>query len=230
MKIGFDLISDLNLDIDNQFTWENKATSLYCLLAGNVSSDLQILENALIELSKYYHGIFYVPGSLEFSNITDYKKHIVDLSNICSRMFNVAFLHHHAIIIDGIAILGCAGYYGTETQGDFESLHNVHRFEDFIYLKTVISRLQKHLDIKKIILITNAVPNNFLYFGKIPDSVEGLPELSMTIANDSEFKISHWVYGKYNDIVDIEMNGINYVCNPYNKIRPYYPKRINVEC
>ena len=39
MILGFDIISDLNLSIDDTFTWEDKPTSLYCIVAGNVSND-----------------------------------------------------------------------------------------------------------------------------------------------------------------------------------------------
>ena len=37
IDIGFDVISDLNLKRNDSFNWENKATSLYCILSGNIS-------------------------------------------------------------------------------------------------------------------------------------------------------------------------------------------------
>lgn len=229
MKIGFDLISDLTLTSDDKFNWEEKPTSLYCLLAGNISADLKVVNAVLHHLSSVYHGVFYVPGALEFSNTKDYKRRNNELSRICKKIDNVAFLHHHVVIVDGIAVLGCTGYYGTELEQDFELNHKVNMFDDLVYLKNSIERLQKHLDVKKILLMTGTVPNYHLYFGIVPENLNTLPELSLTLYADSESKVSHWVYGSYKDIVDTNLTNINYVCNPYKKTEPYWPKRIEVE-
>lgn len=228
MIIGFDLVSDLNLKTGDTFNWENRATSLYCIVAGNISSDLTVVSSVLNHLSKLYQGVFYTPGSLEFENVTDYDHRLIELARISKKIRNVALLHHHVVIIDGIAILGCTGYYGDETNYDFEEVHKKHRFEDLLYLKNSIERLQKHLDVKRIFVITNSVPNHKLYFGEVPKSSEVLPELTMTLSVDLETKISHWAYGTYGKIVDTTIDGINYICNPY-KSEPYWAKRVDVE-
>jgi hypothetical protein len=231
MKIGFDLISDLNLSPEDSFNWENKATSLYCLVAGNISSDLRTILLTLNHLSKFYQGVFYTPGFLEFQGVGNYNKRINEITNICKKIRNVAFLHHHVVIIDGIAVLGCPGWYGNESNNTFEELHAMGRFEDLIYLKNSIEKLQKHLDVKKILIVTNAVPNKNLYFGETPESYETLPELSLVLSADSESKISNWAYGSYKKIVDTNVNGINYICNPSIdfKKNTYWAKRINIE-
>ena len=51
--IGFDLISDLNLSPEDSFNWEGKATSLYCIIAGNISEDLRTIKQTLSHLSKF---------------------------------------------------------------------------------------------------------------------------------------------------------------------------------
>ena len=145
MKIGFDLISDLNLSPGDSFTWENKATSLYCLVAGNISSDLRVVSLVLSHLSKFYQGVFYTPGTLEFEGVDDYYKRVQEISRTCKKIKNVALLHHHVVIIDGIAVLGCPGWYGGEDLPNFEEMHRVNRFEDLVYLKNAIEKLQKHL-------------------------------------------------------------------------------------
>lgn len=231
MKIGFDLISDLNLSPDDSFNWENKATSLYCLVAGNISSDLRTILLTLNHLSRFYQGVFYTPGSLEFEGIENYNKRMNDITGICKKIRNVALLHHHVVIIDGIAILGCTGWYGDEDNYNFEEVHGVNRFEDLVYLKNSIDKLQKHLDVKRILVLTNSVPNKNLYFGESPESIENLPELSLVLDSDLESKISNWAYGSYKKIVDTNVDGINYVCNPYTyyKKNTYWAKRIDVE-
>lgn len=229
MKIGFDLISDLNLSPNDSFNWENKATSLYCLVAGNVSSDLRTVSLTLSHLSKFYQGVFYTPGTLEFEGIENYDSRIKEIARTCKKIRNVALLHHHVVIIDGVAVLGCPGRYGGENTNEFEEMHKIGRYEDLIYLKSSIDRLQKHLDVKKILVLTNAVPNQQLFFGEEPDDLATLPELTMTLIADLESKVSHWVYGSYEKIVDTNLNGINYVCNPYYNRKPYWAKRIDVE-
>jgi len=228
MKIGFDLISDLNLSLDSQFDWGDKATSLYCIVAGNISSDIRIVGQVLNHLSKCYQGVFYTPGPLEFKDINDYDKRINEILRMVRKIKNVALLHHHVVIIDGIAILGCTGWYGDEDNYNYEEIHKKNRFEDLIYLKNSLERLQKHLDVKKILLVTSGVPNKELYFGEVPEIHKLLPELSMTLESDLETKVSHWVYGTYGKIVDTTINGINYVSNPY-RAEPYWAKRVDVE-
>lgn len=228
MEIGFDLISDLNLSPNDSFNWENKSTSLYCLVAGNVSADLRTLALTLTHLSKLYQGVFYVPGSLEFEDTVNFQQRIDEIAKICKKIRNVALLHQHVVIIDGIAILGCTGYYGKENLYDFEEVYGQNRFEDIIYLKNSLEKLQKHLDVKKIVMLTNSVPSHHLYFGELPDTVTSLPELSMVLMADSENKVSHWAYGSYKKIVDTNVNNINYSCNPYFKGNHYWAKRITV--
>lgn len=229
MKIGFDLISDLNLSPEDSFDWANKATSLYCLIAGNISSDLRTIAGVLGHLAKHYQGVFYVPGKLEFSEVEHFPQRISEITRICKRIKNVALLHHHVVIIDGIAVLGCTGWYGKEDEYDFETKYKVHRFEDLLYLKNSIEKLQKHLDVKKILVLTSAVPNINLFFGEHPKLFENLPELTMTLVSDSESKIKHWAYGTYEKIVDTTFSNINYVCNPKYERNPYWAKRMEVE-
>jgi len=52
MKFGFDLISDLELTDSDVFDWEGKSTSLFCLIAGNISDNLRVVQKTLKILSK----------------------------------------------------------------------------------------------------------------------------------------------------------------------------------
>lgn len=222
MEIGIDVISDLNLSPEDSFNWENKATSLYCIVAGNISKDVRTTIQILVHLSKFYQGVFYTMGSLDYETAHDYNartKHLVETYNNISR---VAVLHHHVVIIDGMAILGVNGWEKTPS--------NVltNRLDDLSYLNKSINKLQRHLDVKKIVLVSNAVPNKDLYFGEIPKDSETDLELDYCLTSDTENKVSHWVFGSYNKNVDTVINGVNFVNNSYYKRKPYWPKRINV--
>jgi hypothetical protein len=233
MKIGFDLISDLYLAPGDEFNWEGKATSLYCLIAGNISYDLRTISNTLAHLSKFYQGVFYTPGALEFKEAEDIPNRIFELNYICKRIPHVVFLHQQVVIIDGVAVLGCNGWIGNLIPAMHSSERTIeeNRHNDIVYLKNSIEKLQKHCDVTRIFVLTNSVPNKDLYFGEIPRVVKYQPELALThmLDLDSEAKISHWAYGTYEKLVDTNINGVNYVANPSFDRNPYWAKRIDVE-
>ena len=87
LDIGFDIISDLNLEPNDNFNWEDKATSLYCILSGNISSDVQTMVNVLSHLSRFYQGVFYTPGLLEYdsSPLQNINQRTSDIQNIAKK-------------------------------------------------------------------------------------------------------------------------------------------------
>jgi hypothetical protein len=231
MKIGFDVISDLYLSPEDSFNWENKATSLYCVIAGNISSDIRTIVQTLAHLSRFYQGIFYIPGHLEYENTVDIQAKTSEIVKICNKIKNVAVLQNRIVIIDGVAILGCNGWYGNATSEDpdFENDLVTEKYNDLMYLKNGIEKLQRHLDVKKIMIVTNSVPSKKFYFGEEPQA--DIDEISpnMVLAVDKESKITHWAFGTYKKIVDTTIDNINYINNPYLKLNPYWAKRIDVE-
>lgn len=231
MKLGFDLISDLNLTKEDQFSWEGKPTSLYCIVAGNISNDLEVVKSVLTGLSKIYHGVFYISGFLE--ETLDSKINVREITKICKKMKNVAYLHNNVVIVDGVGIIGINGWYGTvEIQP--EDVINDNKlttlnYEDIIYLRTTIEKLQLHLDVKKIIVVSNCTPLEELFFGEVPNIIDSLISPQLTLISDLEGKISHWVYGGNKKIVDTNLNGINYINNSSFRKEPYWPKRIEID-
>lgn len=230
MNLGFDLISDLYLSPEESFNWENKSTSLVCIIAGNISNDLRTIKQTLGHLSNFYQGIFYTPGYLEYENCSSVESRTEELVELCSSMPNVALLYQHVVIIDGIAIMGCNGWSlpFADKNENLEDDKETARFDDMVYLQRSIERLQRHLDVKKVVVVSHAVPNKELYFGEAPSFIKDQIDLDHCLNSDSEKKICTWVFGSYKKIVDTTLHGINYVNNPYYKQQPYWPKRINV--
>jgi hypothetical protein len=232
MKIGFDIISDLYLSPQENFNWENKATSLYCIIAGNISSDLRIVRQTLLHLSKFYQGIFYIPGALEFEGASTLTDRAADIQRVCSGIRNVASLHNHVVIVDGIAIAGSNCWYSNPAIDDnmiVQIEKEMQRQEDIDYLGSTIGRLQLHLDVKKIVLVTNSVPGPELFFGEVPQGVDDLVTPQHTLIHDSEKKVTHWIYGSYGKEVDTVINDINYINNSCHSRSPYWAKRIEIE-
>lgn len=231
MKIGFDVLSDLNLTPDENFNWENKATSLYCIIAGNISDDLRTIHQTLMHLSRFYQGIFYIPGSLELKNIDRIPDRLEDLRKICYSVKTVALLHNHVVVVDGTAIMGATCWFGnTNEQDEFTELKkDTYRYEDISYMSMTLERLQLHLDVKKIIIVTHAVPSEELFFGELPNNIKNQMASIGILTRDSEQKVTHWVYGSYNKTVDTTIDNINYINNSYYKRKPYWAKRIDVD-
>jgi hypothetical protein len=229
-SIGFDLISDLNLTPQDNFNWEGKATSLYCIIAGNISDNLPTIRQTLLHLSNYYQGIFYALGSMEYNNTSDVLRRTDEIHKLCRTVKNVAVMHHHVVIVDGIAIVGANGWYGNvvSTDPEIDKLIEQHRNEDILYLKNTVEKLQKHIDVKKIIVASNSVPSPNLYFGEHPATIESQLNLGIALLSDSESKISHWAFGTYEKVVDIHISGINYINNGCFRRNPYWAKRIEV--
>lgn len=229
MNIGFDVISDLNLTPEDIFNWEGKATSLYCIIAGNISNDLRTIHQTLSHLGKYYQGVFYTAGSLEYASATSVQARTDELFKICHTIRNVAYLHNHVVIVDGIAIIGTNGWYNTDNHPllqpeDIED----ERYADIGYLGNTIEKLQLHLDVKKIIIVSHSLPGHELFFGQPPINIESVPPLKLALIKDLEHKVSHWIYGSYDKTVDIVIDKINYINNGYYNKNPYWAKRIEV--
>jgi hypothetical protein len=230
MKIGFDVISDLNFVPDEQFNWEGKATSLYCIIAGNISNDLRAIHQILLHLSQFYQGIFFTAGSLEYQDATDIPTRTNEILNVCKGIRNVAYLHNHVVIIDGIAIVGTNGWFSTTNSYKLLSEQDIEleRHDDISYLFNTLDKLQLHLDVRKIVIVSHFPPSIELLFGEEPDDLYMLPPLKLTLIKDLEGKVSHWIYGSYNKTVDIVINNINYVNNSSYKRNPYWAKRIEI--
>ena len=228
--IGFDVIGDLFLEPNSSFNWENKASSLYCVITGNISSDIKTIIQTLAHLSKFYQGVFFVPGQLEYSGTSDLRTRTNQLLSISTIIPNVKLLYNQVIIINGVAVIGsncwnAAGYTDNLRNAELTAA----RFEDIAYLRHAIQRLQRHVDVKKILVVTNAVPNESLYFGEVPEIVDAQIPIDVILSQDSEHKISHWAFGSYEKIVDVTKDNINYVCNPYNiNANIYYAKRLTI--
>lgn len=228
MEIGFDLIGDLNLDPEDSFNWEGKSTSLYCIVTGNVSYDLRTVFQVLSHLSRFYQGIFYVPGLLEYETAIDHETRTRELATLIKRIPKVAILYHHVVIIDGVAILGANGW-SADNPNDIDRELVRDRLEDIAYLDKSILKLQTHLDVKKILVITSCIPGRQLYFGKVPEHTEDHIYPVHCLRSDTEMKVTHWAFGGTERHVDTVINGITYITNPYQKKLPYWAKRINVE-
>lgn len=262
MRFTFDLISDLHVDTwPTPFNWHGIATSPYCIVAGDVARDRRLLINTLRHLGQCYQGVFYIDGNDEHR---DYYYHLDrsydELNAKINQIPNVVYLQDNVVIVDGVAILGTNGWWdydldtnisSTEVMNWFENECGVDRdissvirkisIADSMYISNSIKRLQTHLDVQKIIMVTHTVPcaslithdihlENTLRFNTMGNST-----MLDCLHYDLEKKIDTWCFGHYHGAIDQTRNGVRFVNNCRGKNNTnwskyvYHPRRIEID-
>ena len=264
MKIHFDLISDLHVDTwDEQFSWEGKATSPYAVVAGDISRVRSELRPILKEISQHYLMTMFVDGNDEhrwtLDNLGDsYKTLKQDIGDI----ENFIWLQDDSLVIDNVAFIGTNGWTSFDFAEDKSYLENQRWMQetykismlagqqieamamsDAGFLCRTVEKLQRHPDVKKIVMVSHFVPNielvnHDIQLVKQPSRLNttGNSFLLRCLEEDHEKKVNTWCFGHYHSDVDTVLNGVRFVNNCRGRggtdwSKPvYYPKRIEVEC
>lgn len=260
MTFTFDLISDLHVETWDSFDWTGQPTSPYCVVAGDVSRDPNLVAETLDHLSQCYAGVFYIDGNDEHRyQLEDLGNSYRDLKNKIKSLDRVVYLQDNVVIINGVAILATNGWwsYDFEATTDSDQCRDWYcdyvqssrsvpdaitsiAYHDAAYISNSVSKLQKHQEVKSIVMVTHTLPAPWLC-NHDPDLANtfrmgsmGNPHLQLALDNDTERKIKVWAFGHYHRTVDRDFNGIRYVSNPRGngntpwKQSAYYPKRIEV--
>lgn len=229
VEYSVDLISDLNLEAGDVFDWTGKPTSLFCIVAGNVSSDLHVVRDVLSHLSKIYRGVLYIDGRLEHPDVLEYRYRISKIEEVCKGIKNVVYMHNYVVVLNSIAFVAVNGWYGlgvTDLQLEDDIILNQLQHEDVGYLTQTIKSLQLHRDAGKIVVVSNSLPADYLLYDYgASSSLDGI-EPGISLVMDTENKVTHWLYGGPHPAADLDFNGRRFVNNPKLKRQPYWPKRI----
>ena len=261
MTFAFDLISDLHVEDNPELDWQDQATSRFCLIAGDVSKDVTKVRTTLKKIGDHYESVFYIDGNNEHYNSMDnlmssYPK----LHKLLARSGpNSLFLRDKVVIINDVAILAANGWYSFDYLAHIsveESKQSLCQYmdipgaaadwmkvlgeSDVEYLTRSVSKLQKYIDVKKIIIMTHTPPLA-RFVEHDPDLADSWRlnttlniQLSSVLAKDTEKKIKVWCFGHYHWPVDETVDGVRYVCNPLGKSStpwyrsPYFAKRIEI--
>tara|TARA_R110002167_G_scaffold295790_3_gene500274 strand:+ start:180 stop:974 length:795 start_codon:yes stop_codon:yes gene_type:complete len=263
MKIHFDLISDLHVDTwDEDFSWEGKATSPYAVVAGDISRVRSELHPILKEISRHYLMTMFVDGNDEhrwtLDNLGDsYKTLKQDIGDI----ENFIWLQDDSLVIDNVAFVGTNGWTSFDFAEDKSYLENQRWMQetykismfagqqieamamsDAGFLCRTVEKLQRHPDVKKIVMVSHFVPNvelvnHDIQLVKQPSRLNttGNSFLLRCLEEDHEKKVNTWCFGHYHSDVDTVLNGVRFVNNCRGRggtdwSKPvYYPKRIEVK-
>lgn len=261
MQFAFDLISDLHVDTWGEFSWDGRATSPVCIVAGDIAHDHDTACHVLRHLGKCYQAVFYVDGNDEHSEqFEELSSSYNALANRVERIPNVVYLQDNVVVIDGVAILGTNGWWAYDFDSNIDSEQCLHWFKDryhftdetniniarmaatdATYMISSVKRLQTHLDVKKIVMVTHTVPDPALIShdiglaGNYRMNTMGNRYMMRAMGADTENKISTWCFGHYHGGVDQTRSGIRFVNNcrgrgnsPYSQ-QVYHPKRIVID-
>jgi hypothetical protein len=240
MEVTLDLISDLN--IINSLDWEGQPESLICLVAGNVSSDREVVYQTLRHLGQQYKHVFYVDGPNDHAwNMDDIAWSYIDLVDQVEEMDNVTFLHNQICMLGKLAIVPVNGWFSFDFNINFEkeqqfmwmkengyrvqSIDDVDRIKsygisDVRYLERTIQKIQDMKEIDEIVVVSSTVPD--VSFVNHDSTLQDTPLINLmgnsylmsAVKADVNKKISTWCFGSYSSCTDEIRNGIRFVSNP----------------
>lgn len=261
MSFAFDLISDLHVETWDQFDWHHQATSPVCIVAGDIARDRDIVTRTLKHLGQCYQAVFYIDGNDEhYSHLEDLGSSYSDLVRRIKRIPNVVYLQDNVVIVNGVAILGTNGWFGFDFDLGIDASQvdqwcqenyymsatatkNIARLSntDASYMIDSVQKLQRHTDVRKIVMVTHTVPDPALIAhdidldGSMKFNVMGNRLMMQAMAADTENKIHTWCFGHYHGSVDQTRSGIRFVNNcrgrqhtKYSR-HVYHPQRIVID-
>jgi hypothetical protein len=242
MLFAFDLISDLHVDTwPEPFDWTGQATSPYCVVAGDVCRDRELLVQTLTHLGQCYPGgVFYVDGNDEHRwYLSDLGESYRELNQLIERIPNVVYLQDRLVIVNGVAFLGTNGWWTYDLDPDLDAEQSRHwhaqhvdgtlamsseisnmALHDAAYLINSVHKLQTHREVGAIVIVSHTVPAPWI-IRHDPDLVGtyrfngmGNSHITRAINEDTENKIKAWCFGHYHRPVDRILSKIRYASNP----------------
>ena len=206
-------------------------------------------------------GVFYIDGNEEHKNYyEDLSESYRDLYQRVSQIKNVVYLQDNVVIVNGVAILGTNGWWTYDFDPHMSVDQSVQHIQDHFlisrsaatnitgiayhdaaYLIKSVEKLQKHSEVKSIVLVSHTVPAPWL-IAHDPDLVDtwkfngmGNTHISMAIDEDTENKVKMWCFGHYHQPTTRSLGNIQYVSNPRGRGDTrwrqsiFYPRRIEID-
>ena len=240
MHFAFDLISDLHVETWDKFDWVGQPTAPYCVVAGDVARDPEIVMETLEHLGQQYAGVFYIDGNDEHRYyLEDLGGSYRVLSEAINGIKNVVFMQDNVVIVNGVAILATNGWWTYDFSNSFSVEESQEWFQDYVqisnssanaitgvayhdaaYIINSVNKLQRQRDVSSIIIVSHTVPASWIIKHDIDlaDNVRfntmGNQHIQHALDEDTENKIKAWCFGHYHKSIDQEFSGIRYVSNP----------------
>jgi hypothetical protein len=239
MQFSFDLISDLHVDSWPNFDWSHQATSPFCVVAGDVASDMATVGTVLEHLGQCYQAVFYIDGNAEhYHGLNDLGQSYQELFHTINNIKNVVYMQDNVVIVQGVAIVATNGWWSYDLDPGLDLDQSIawHRdrmqisdraaqgvaslaYNDAAYMINSVKKLQTHKDVRAIVAVTHTVPREGIVdhdielAGTWRYNVMGNAHMELAVHEDTERKLRAWCFGHYHRSVDREFDGIRYVNN-----------------
>ena len=235
----FDLVSDLHAR-DIRFLEQWQPTSPMCVVAGDVSDDLDQVQNVLGRLGELYQSVMYVDGNDEHRyQLADLGSSYHRVNQAVNGIENVVPLYENIAVVNDVAFIGANAWWAFNVQGgepDDLACESVCRhyaappeacdqiivtaLQDTRYLANSVRRLQLYPDIRHIVIVTHTVPD-FTIIAHDREITENYrvhtttnPWMRTVLDEDTEKKIHTWCFGHYHRACDHQLAAGRYVSNP----------------
>lgn len=234
-----DLISDLHVEDVNEFNWELQPTSPFCIVAGDIARDRNVLKHTLAHLGQCYQQVFYIDGNEEHRNYYDNLDASYDhLTDMIAGINNVVYLRNDIVVLNGVAIIAANGWWTYDFESYVHADNSIDWFcryvgatreqalnivdravEDAAYLINSVQKVQLHNDIRSIVMVSHTLPCSWLINHDITlinqsgFNCMGNQHMTQAFGADLEDKIKMWCVGHYHHNIDRELNGVRYVSN-----------------
>ena len=121
MTFAFDLISDLHVETWSDFDWTGRPTSPFCVVAGDVARDHQLLKQTLDHLAQCYEAVFYIDGNDEHRYyLDDIGANYRELASEIDAIDDVVFLHNNVVIVNGVALIATNAWWSWDWDTSFD--------------------------------------------------------------------------------------------------------------
>ena len=244
----FDLISDIHLDYwtQNIKDWKGLGTSLYCVVAGDISRNPRLSAGFLRHLSDCYRQIMFVDGNHEhnskYSQIEDNEE---EMNELLRKIDNVTYLANSSCVIDNTAFIGTNGWWTfdfSERLGNASRLESMEAYcrkegktmreaidlwtvaqDQAEFMAEVVGSMQNDHNIDEIVIITHTVPRTNIvspiFKGSLTDWAKlGNSSMEDVLRYDYENKISTWCFGHFHEVAYDQIHeGVRYISHPRGK-------------
>ncbi|MFZ4762188.1 MAG: hypothetical protein ACOYK8_05190 [Alphaproteobacteria bacterium] len=112
--LRFDLYSDLHLRqwVDYPIDVFSYPHAPLAIIAGDVDSDVTLVANFLKVMAACYQQVFYVTGNAEhYDHLPNFSYVHCALKDLLEGVNNITFLEEDTPIIEGVAFVGCSGWW-----------------------------------------------------------------------------------------------------------------------
>ena len=237
----FDLISDLHVDSwrpDQQVDWQGLGTSLVCVIAGDISRNLDVMYKTVVDISKHYKHVVFVEGNHEHAEMSDINQRREYIKERFSKYRNITYLYRSTIILDNTAFIGSNGWYSFDFGEPFATKEECFHYElnkgisqealfeqyemaleDGAYIANAVEICNNDPTVHDIVIVTHTLPNPKLAWFP-PDQnyakigTQGNTFMEEVFKKDRRGKIKTWAFGHVHQPQDVTIDGVRYVSNP----------------